>query len=330
RPRQLRWHYRSRDERLIGFSNDRIYKSLITFPHSDALPPISHVLVDQFPENVTTRATNEAEVRRVLGLVKSHARSNPQESLGVIALGKPHADAIIDAIERERDADPELAAFVDSTESEPFFVKNLERVQGDERDSIILSIGYGRRDDGSLNYTFGPVNGEDGYRRLNVATTRAKVRMTVVSTFKGEEMAESRCQGGTLFLRDYLVYARSGGLILGRTENSVQPLNPFEKSIQRALEAEGLELVPQHGVGRFRIDFAVRHPSDPGKFVLAVECDGASYHSFPTARDRDRLRQQILESRGWRFHRIWSTDWFRDPENEVQRVLESYHAAIRQ
>ena len=330
RPRQLRWHYRSRDERLIGFSNDRIYKSLITFPHSDALPPISHVLVDQFPENVTTRATNKAEVSRVLGLVKSHARENPQESLGVIALGKPHAEAIIDAIERERDADPELAAFVDSTESEPFFVKNLERVQGDERDSIILSIGYGRRDDGSLNYTFGPVNGEDGYRRLNVATTRAKVRMTVVSTFKGEEMAESRCQGGTLFLRDYLVYARSGGLILGRTENSVQPLNPFEKSIQRALEAEGLELVPQHGVGRFRIDFAVRHPSDPGKFVLAVECDGASYHSFPTARDRDRLRQQILESRGWRFHRIWSTDWFRNPENEVQRVLESYHAAIRQ
>jgi very-short-patch-repair endonuclease len=328
RPRQLRWHYRSRDERLIGFSNDRIYKSLITFPHSDSLSPISHVLVDQFPDNVTSKATNKAEVRSVVELVKSHAFHSPEDSLGVIALGKPHADAILDAVERERDVDPDLAAFLDSTDSDPFFVKNLERVQGDERDSIILSIGYGRRDDGSLNYTFGPVNGEDGYRRLNVATTRAKSRMTVVSTFKGEEMIESRCQGGTLFLRDYLIYARSGGLILGRADNSAPPLNPFEKSIQRALEAEGLELVPQHGVGRFRIDFAVRHPSDPGKFVLAVECDGASYHSYPTARDRDRLRQQILESRGWRFHRIWSTDWFRNPEEEVQRVLKSYHAAI--
>ena len=151
--------------------------------------------------------------------------------------------------------------------------------------------------------------------------------MTVVSTFKGEEMLEAKCHGGTLFLRDYLIYARSGGLILGRTGDLVPPLNPFEKSIQRALEAEGLELVPQHGVGRFRIDFAIRHPSDPGRFALAVECDGASYHRCPTA--RDRLRQQILESRGWRFHRIWSTDWFRSPEDEVQRVLDSYQEAIR-
>jgi len=264
----------------------------------------------------------------VVELVKTHVRENPRESLGVIALGKPHADAITDAIEQERDADPELAAFLDSAESGPFFVKNLERVQGDERDSIILSIGYGRRDDRSLNYTFGPVNGEDGYRRLNVATTRARVRMTVVSTFEGKEMAESKCHGGTLFLRDYLIYAGSGGSNLGRVDNSTPPLNPFEKSIQRALEAEGLALDPQHGVGRFRIDFAVRHPSDPGRFVLAIECDGASYHSFPTARDRDRLRQQILESRGWTFHRIWSTDWFRNPENEIQKVLESYHVAI--
>lgn len=328
RPRQLRWHYRSRDERLIGFSNDRIYRSLITFPHSDDVPPIRHVLVDQFPENVTTRATNQAEVRRVVDLVKSHVLSSPQESLGVIALGKPHADAISDAIEKERDSVPELAAFLDSPVPEPFFVKNLERVQGDERDAIILSIGYGRRADRSLNYTFGPVNGEDGYRRLNVATTRAKTQMTVVSTFEGREMADSKCEGGTRFLRDYLVYARSGGLDLNRTTDPLLLLNPFEKSIQRALEAEGLDLVPQHGVGRFRIDFAVRHPSDSGKFVLAVECDGASYHSLPTARDRDRLRQQILESRGWKFHRIWSTDWFRNPEDEVRRLMESYYEAI--
>ena len=328
-PRQLLWHYRSRDERLIGFSNNRIYKSLITFPHSDALSPISHILVDEFPDNVTTGATNKAEVRRVIDLIKNHASSNSGESLGVIALGKPHADAIIDALEKERESDLELTTFLDSMESEPFFVKNLERVQGDERDAIILSIGYGRREDGSLSYTFGPVNREDGYRRLNVATTRAKSQMTVVSSFKGEEMIESKCQGGTSFLRDYLIYARSGGLLLGRVDNATIPLNPFEKSIQRALEAEGLELVPQHGVGRFRIDFAVRHPVNPAKFALAIECDGASYHNYPTARDRDRLRQQILESRGWKFHRIWSTDWFRNPENEIQKTLESYRVAIR-
>lgn len=330
RPRQLQWHYRSRDERLIGFSNDRIYhKSLVTFPHSHSTTPISQVLVEQFPENVTTRATNRAEVRQVVELVKSHISANPSESLGVIALGKPHADAIIDALEKERENDSNLSDYLDVASLEPFFVKNLERVQGDERDAIILSIGYGRRDDGSLSYAFGPVNGDDGYKRLNVATTRAKSRMTVVSTFRGEEMVESRCQGGTLFLRDYLVYASSGGQILVRTENALDPLNPFEKSIQYALEANGLKLVPQHGVGRFRIDFAVRHPSDPKRFALAVECDGASYHSYPTARDRDRLRQNILESRGWKFHRIWSTDWFRNPEDELQKVMKSYQDAIQ-
>jgi len=328
RSRQLQWHYRSRDERLIGFSNDRIYKSLVTFPHSHSTTPISQILVNQFPDNVTTRATNKAEVRRVIELVKSQISTNPRESLGVIALGKPHADAIIDALEKERETDSELSNFLDAAGLEPFFVKNLERVQGDERDAIILSIGYGRREDGSLSYAFGPVNGDDGYRRLNVATTRAKSRMTVVSTFRGEEINESKCQGGTLFLRDYLVYARSGGQILALPDNAVEPLNPFEKSIQRALEAEGLKLVPQHGVGRFRIDFAIRNPSDPSKFVLAVECDGASYHSYPTARDRDRLRQKILESRGWKFHRIWSTDWFRNPENETKKVIKSYQEAL--
>jgi REase_MTES_1575 len=157
---------------------------------------------------------------------------------------------------------------------------------------------------------FGPLNGDGGHRRLNVAITRARRRITLVSSFSHLDMYPTRARGGTTLLRDYLQYAASGGRIFGDGQASTVPLNAFEADIKEALEAAGIPIVPQWGASKYRIDLVARHPEHQGQFVLAIECDGATYHSAPTARDRDRLRQQHLEALGWSFHRIWFTDWF--------------------
>jgi very-short-patch-repair endonuclease len=329
KPRQLQWHYRSRDERLIAFSNNRIYKSLITFPNSNQIGTLNFANAGSGPDAISRGATNKAEVRKVVDLVIEHAQNRPNESLGVIALGSPHANAIEAALNSERELNDVLDEFMELHQDERFFIKNLERVQGDERDAIILTAGYGRNEKNEMRYNFGPINGKHGERRLNVATTRAKQRMTLVTTFTELELEKSQCStGGMSFLRDYVAYVRSGGENFGDTDAIRPEVNAFERSIQVRLEREGLILEPQYGVGKYLIDFAVRNPKDPSVFALAVECDGASYHSQPTARERDRLRQELLESRGWKFHRIWSTDWFRDPDLEVGKCLEALAKAI--
>ncbi len=207
-------------------------------------------------------------------------------------------------------------------------MKNLERVQGDERDAIILSIGYGKNADGKMLYNFGPLNREGGERRLNVAITRARKRMTLVSSFDYGDMDPERTRStGAKMLRGFLKFAQSGGTELDGADEQA-PLNPFEVDILDKLRAAGLDVVPQYGCSGYRIDFAVRHPTKAGQFALAVEGDGATYHSSPTARDRDRLRQEHLEKLGWQFCRIWSTDWFKDHSREVDRVLAAYEKAV--
>jgi very-short-patch-repair endonuclease len=328
----LRVHYRSRDERLIAFSNKYLYNDqLITFPGSgrdgDAL---RFVLVDPTGADIDEE-TSRPEVARVVDLILEHAEKRPNESLGVIALGLPHArriEASLAAARRER---PDLDAFFTETGEEPFFIKNLERVQGDERTAIILTIGYGRTKTGSVSHNFGPINKAGGERRLNVAVTRAKSRLTLVSSFRKSDLNPSSLNStGPRLLAAYLGYVESKGLDLGRDGADVSvPPNAFELDIQRALEARlQTGILPQYGVGQFRIDLAVQHPGEPGRFVLAVECDGASYHNSPTARMRDRLRQSVLESLGWRFARIWSTDWFNNRESELERVEAMYREAL--
>ena len=331
--RPLTWHYRSADERLISFSNRNIYSgSLTTFPGADTDECLDFALVEQRRGEATDTRSNPGEVRRVVDLMMEHATRRPHETLGVIAMGTYHADRIEAALRRRLggESSPGLERFFDESAAERAFVKNLERVQGDERDAIILSVGYGKTSEGRLRYRFGPLNNEGGERRLNVAVTRARHRMTVVSSFSHVEMDPARSSAeGVRLLRDYLKYAESGGVDLagaGRAE----PLNAFEVDVKDKLTAAGLNVVPQVGCSGYRIDFAVHHPDDPARFVLAVEADGASYHSSRTARDRDRLRQEHLERLGWRFCRIWSTDWFNDHTPEVDRVLEAYSAAVRE
>ena len=269
------------------------------------------------------------EVERVVELILLHAVERPQESLGVIALGSTHANRIAETLRLARRDRPELDEFFSEANPEPFFVKNLERVQGDERDAIILTVGYGRTPDGRMRYNFGPINQEGGFRRLNVAVTRAKRRMTAVSCFSADDMDPDRIHNdGVRMLRDYIAYAQSGGRELGAHSVDPVPLNPFEIDIKERLEARGLTVQPQYGVSGYRIDFAVMHPQEPGRPILAIEADGAQYHSAQATRDRDRLRQENLERLGWKFHRIWSTEWFDNPEFEADRAVAAYERVL--
>lgn len=327
----LNWHYRSRDESLISFSNHHIYDDrLVTFPGPGSTAAISHVFVDYVPSSDGQEDSSGAEVQKVVELVLHHARTTPGRTLGVITMGIKHANRIQAVLDKEMLRNPRLAEFFDTSRYERFFVKNLERVQGDERDVIILSVGYGKDRAGNLPLRFGPILSAGGRRRLNVAATRAKEQVIVVSSFVYSDINSTQVKPGTglEFLKNYLQYASSGGTLLSHGELTNEPMNDFEADVYDALCAKGIEIVPQVGCSKYRIDLAASHPTQPGKFVLAIECDGATYHSSYTARDRDRLRQQQLENLGWTFHRIWSTDWFMRRDEEVERAVQAFQRAV--
>jgi very-short-patch-repair endonuclease len=328
-PRMLEWHYRSADERLIAFSNAHLYgKALLTFPGVSGPECLHHVHVPFTPGQPDGEDTSNAEVLKVVELILEHAEEHSQQSLGVIALGIKHADRVDGALRNALRDRSDLDEFFDENHPERFFIKNLERVQGDERDAIILTVGYGKGADGQMVYRFGPLNEEGGERRLNVAVTRARRRVTAVSSFTAADMDPERTKRGGDLLRLYLAYAESRGEKLDRQAAESPELNAFELDIYNALDKAGIPLICQHGVGRYRLDFAAKHPEKRGRLVLAIEADGASYHSANTARDRDRLRQEQLERLGWRFHRIWSQDWFTDRKGEVEKAVAAYHAAV--
>lgn len=333
--KRLNWHYRSRDERLIAFSNAQpeLYDwSLTTFPGATTEDVINHVLVPFVPGRVGQEDSVSDEVRAVVEAVTRHAHDRPDESLGVITMGIKHMDRVNEGLRRARQEDSVLDDFLDQIlhENERPFVKNLERVQGDERDAIIISVGYGKNADGRMVYRFGPLNQQGGERRLNVAITRARSRVTVISSFSSVDMDPARLSGdGAKMLRAYLQYVESSGTDLGTRTREHAALNPFEQDVLTQLTASGLSLESQVGCSGYWIDFGVKHPTKPGRFVLAIEADGAAYHSSATARDRDRLRQDHLERLGWTFHRIWSTEWFHHREREVEKVVAAYEAALR-
>jgi very-short-patch-repair endonuclease len=327
----LNWHYRSRDESLISFSNHHIYDDrLVTFPGPGGATAVSHVFVDYVPGADGQEESSGGEVEKVVELILHHAQTSPGRTLGVITMGIKHANRIQAVLDRELVMYPHLADFFDTARPERFFVKNLERVQGDEREVIILSVGYGKDRAGNLPLRFGPILSVVGRRRLNVAVTRAKEKIIVVSSFLYSDIDSTKVKPGTglEFLKNYLQYASSGGKLLSRGELTNEPMNDFEADVYEVLCAKGIHVVPQVGCSKFRIDLAALHPTKPGKFVLAIECDGATYHSSYTARDRDRLRQQQLESLGWRFHRIWSTDWFMRRDEEVERAVQAFRTAV--
>jgi hypothetical protein len=327
----LRWHYRSRHESLISFSNREYYDSeLITFPGAIEYSDELGIHFEHVPEGVYARGgskDNVIEARRVVERVIHHATTRPDRSLGVIAFSDAQASRIsveLDAVRRQR---PDLDDFFAQDRLDGFFVKNLESVQGDERDVIIFSIGYGRDEFGKFTMNFGPVGREGGERRLNVAATRARERVEVVASVTAGDFQETtnvRVQS----LKRYLDYAERG--IVAFADQGVtgqEPDSPFEEDVIRVVRELGYEPRPQVGQAGFRIDIGVVHPEKPGRFVLGIECDGATYHSSRVARDRDRLRQEILEGLGWNIYRIWSTSWFRDRNAEIERLREVLQSA---
>ncbi len=323
--RYLRWHYRSRHESLIAVSNVEFYeRKLMVFPSPGRNPHATGLSLKYLPETLYDRGrtrTNRGEARAVALAVIEHAKTRPGLSLGAVAFSVAQRDAIQMELELLRRQHPELEQFFNLQKPEPFFVKNLENVQGDERDIIFISVGYGRNESGRIAKDFGPVSRDGGHRRLNVLITRAKLGMTVFSNFcAGDLELDASASHGSRALKHFLKYAETGELDLPR-ETGKAPDSVFEREVIEALEDKGYQVEPQVGSAGYFIDIGVKDPDAPGSYLLAIECDGAAYHSSRSARDRDRLRQGVLEGLGWRFHRVWSTDWFRNPQQELERIL---------
>ena len=330
--RTLKWHYRSRDERLIAFSNRHFYNSeLITFPNPIQNPNLG-VWFEYVPDGIYDRGNrrdNRREAEVVAKLALKHVHVTPDQSLGIIAFSEAQAEAIHEQIEILGRKNPELEIFCQDGSSQ-YFLKALENVQGDERDVILLSVGYARDAQGKLTNNFGPLIKKGGERRLNVAVTRAKSKITLVSSIRvGDINLSSTASEGVRTLCNYLEYAETGGERLQGNiyTDKLRFDSPFEEDVYRTLAnhpaiQNKYTIRTQVGCSGYRIDLAVCHNDRPGEFLMGIECDGASYHSSPTARDRDRLRQQILEKLGWKIHRIWSTNWFRNKPEQTNRLVE--------
>lgn len=328
--RMLRWHYRSRHESLITLSNHEFYENkLVIFPSpgsKDSRGLVFHHLPDTAYDRGKTRS-NPKEAETVADAVMEHARRHPGLSLGVVAFSTSQREAITVALETRRRNNPELESFFRQHADEPFFVKNLENVQGDERDVIFISIGYGRTEEGYVAMSFGPLNNEGGERRLNVLITRAKLRCEVFTNITADDIDLNRTQShGIAALKNFLYYAQYGRLNM-TVETGLPADSPFEENVAAKLEEKGYIVRKQVGSRGFYIDLAIVDPDSPGRYILGIECDGAAYHSARSARDRDRLRQQMLEAIGWKMHRIWSTDWFRNPGKELDRLIAAIEAA---
>src|SRR5438270_10458542 len=329
----LMWHYRSRHEHLIAFSNKHFYRrQLITFPSpSDEVRAVEFIRVEDGVYDRGSSKVNKAEARRIVDLVLEHVETYPDQSLGVITFSEAQMVAVQTELDVRKRIRPELEPLLkeDRPDGEGFFVKNLENVQGDERDVILFSVGYGPDQAGNLSVNFGPLNRDGGERRLNVAVTRARLRVKILASFYPHELDTSRTQArGVHLLRKYLEFAEQGPIALLNeiTAAGGEYESQFEEAVADALQSRGLQVVPQIGVGGFRIDLGVKDPSAE-RYLLGIECDGATYHPSKIARDRDRLRPPVHENLGWRIHRIWSTDWLKDPVREAERIVAAYEQA---
>jgi len=324
--RQLKWHYRSRDSRLINFSNRNFYRDrLIVFPAVDEERPDMGVSLIEVKNSSYKSGANAAEVEIMKTAILNFMAEHPNRSLGVVTMNRTQANLLDSEFQFALADDAAARRYVEKWETEKeglekFFIKNIENVQGDERDVIFIGTVYGAESPGGpVPQRFGPINHAGGERRLNVLFSRAKKRIVTFSAMHANDIHGNT--PGARILHEWLTYAATGLLGPGPIiDAGGEPDNPFEEHVIAEIEQLGCEAVPQVGVRGYFIDIGVKHPAWPHGYLLGVECDGAAYHSSKSARERDRLRQEVLEGLGWKFHRIWSTDWFYDPAEEVKRL----------
>ena len=323
--RMLAWHYRSRDPSLIQVSNMEFYESGLVLPPSPLQKDPAYGLKFTRTAGVYDRGgkrDNRIEGEAIVTRIAEHAKNTPTHSLGVVTFSFAQRNLITELLEARRRTDATLNNFLREGQAEDVFVKNIENVQGDERDVILVSVGYGPSTPGGKlsSMSFGPVNGEGGERRLNVLFTRARIRCEIFASFDPADIDVSRTRGeGPRIFKHFLDFAKTGRIQESAPTGGYAD-SPFEEDVADAIRSFGFLADHQVGSAGFEIDLGIRHPDRPGTYLLAVECDGASYHSALWARERDRLRQDVLEHLGWRFHRIWSTDWFYNRPGELERL----------
>jgi very-short-patch-repair endonuclease len=329
----LRWHYRSRHESLIAFSNYHYYgNGLLSFPSPAADSVVRLRRVGGAYDRSKTR-TNRVEADAVVAEVVGRLR-NPQTaglSIGIVTFSMAQQRLVEDLLDEARRRHPEVEPHFGSDLPEPVFVKNLENVQGDERDVILFSVCYGPDSQGKVSVNFGPLNRDGGQRRLNVAITRARQEVVVFTSLSPEQIDLSRTtKVGVHHLRAFLEYAERGTQALKeqvRFAGGGEQEAPFEEHLAEVLTARGYRVRRRVGCSEYRIDLAIEDPENPGQYLLGIECDGASYYGAKTARDRDKLREEVLRGLGWRLHRVWAPEWWQDQEGEMQRLQAAVEGA---
>lgn len=333
----LRWHYRSKHESLITFSNQQYYKgSLVTFPSPETK---DSGLVWHFISGIYERGTsrtNPVEARALVAHIVERLRAqvddNSPLSIGVVTFNTQQQTLIEDLLDAEIRNDPMLEKFFKDENLEPVLVKNLENIQGDERDIIYFSIGFGPDASGNIYMNFGALNKDGGERRLNVAITRARVELHVFSSIRADQISLEKSKAkGVSDLRLFLEYVEKGPVALvNASRGSVGEYeSPFEEAVAERLQKKGWIVQPQIGVSAFRVDLGIVDPDFPGEYLAGVECDGATYHRSATARDRDRLRESVLRNLGWEIIRIWSTDWWLNADTATARLDEQLREIFR-
>lgn len=331
--RSLLWHYRSRNEDLIAFSNQEIYKNkLTTFPSSNTVAADYGVEYVYVEEGRYSGRCNIQEANKCVELIKEHIIRHPERSLGIIAFSEKQQATIEEAVHRFRERNPLYERFFAEDVEEPFFVKNLENVQGDERDTIIFSICYAKDPNGRMFMRFGPLGHQGGERRLNVAITRAKCNVKLVGSIMPSDIDLSKTKSeGIRMLKDYIEFAMKGSSVLRpyKNPNVLYDTDEFCNCICKFLEDRGYHVKQYVGNSEYKIDIAVEHPKHPGCYVAGIECDGNSYLMARTTRDREHLRKSILEQMGWKMFHVWSTEWINNKAAEQKRLLDFITEAIK-
>ena len=327
--RMLRWHYRSRNEKLINFSNHHFYENQLIIPPSASINrAIHHNFAKALYKGKINNQEKDVLVSGLLDFMKRNIRKNEHDkkskSCLVVTMNIFQQELIEEELRLRETKEGFISDYIKSWDNtlEKFEVKNLESVQGDERDAIFISTLFGPNEHGKVLQTFGPINNPDrGHRRLNVLFTRAKKEIHLYTSMHPNDvqLKEGTAQG-RMILKNYIEYAKTGKLETGDISEGKEPMSEFEIFVMNGLKNMGYEVVPQVGVSGFYIDIGIKHKSFPDGFIAGIECDGRTYHSSKSQRDSDILRQNVLEDLGWNIYRIWSTDWWLDPKKELRKV----------